>query len=630
MILSPGFYIKAFEARGAEVVASRVDFDASCNVIVGKSDTGKTTLFRLLEFVLGKTGDVKLSSEWAGYTQFFVEIHTAKYETYTLMRKTGENVVLVKQCTITEFLNVTNNNTYGIGANAKVNISDFLLQLGEVKDAFFKAYEKKRPFRLSYSMIRHLFFVDEVRISSDEPSFYAREKNSNSMLYQNQFAYLMTGEDDRTFVPAEEKKVAQSRVNGIIEYLKEEIANLLDERDSIGDVDYISMGDKSFIDTYRSKLSSVSDSLDSLYERQRNVKAKISLLEGEMEELSFFINRLGHLKGNYELELQRLEFINQGTEYLTSLTGNTCPICGTELDEHHILNIEHSKYKEALQQEYANTKFKLNDISGLIAVKKKELEEKLGRLGVIRSEENNIQSEIDRITPNYDILTQMISNAEANLKKRMRFNQLKELIERKEKEQKDAEALLAEIGRRKTKKEEEKDYINDQYLAALKDVLMGFNFIKDEDEVSFSLQDFDITVNGKSRATYGKGNRAITCTAALLSLMDFLISKERNISRLIVLDSPVCTKYDGNSDDSERPDDHVLDAFAKYCNDKEWPYQVIIMDNKIDSSEQIDKTKYPNIHFVEFGTEERPGLFLTRLEGDKKKDDLEVQSLPLF
>lgn len=618
MILSPGFYIKAFEARGTDVEASRVDFDASCNVIVGKSDTGKTTLFRLLEFVLGKTGDVKLSSEWAGYSQFFIEIHTTGDEIYTLMRKTGENTILVKHCAITDFLNVAKSEAYGIGANARVNISDFLLQLGEVKDAFFKANEKRKPYRLSYAMIRHLFFVDEVRISSDEPSFYAREKNPNPMLYQNIFAFLMTGEDDRNYVPAEERKVAQSRVNGKIEYLKEEIANLLDERDNIGDVDYISMSDKSFIDTYRSKLSSVSGTLDSLYERQRNVKAQISLQEGEIEELSFFINRLVNLKDNYELELKRLEFINQGTDYLTSLSGNTCPICGTELDEHHILNIEHSKYKEALQQEYANTKFKLNDISGLITVKKKELEEKTVRLSEIRAEEKNIQTEIDRITPNYDILTQMISNAEANMKKRMRFNQLNELIERKEQEQKDAEALLTEISRRRSKKEEEKDYINEKYLKALKEVLLGFNFIKEEDEVAFSLQDFDITVNGKPRATYGKGNRAITCTAALLSLMDFLIAEERNISRLIVLDSPVCTKYDGNSGDTERPDDHVLDAFAKYCNDKEWPYQVIIMDNKIDSSEQIDKSKYPNIHFVEFGTEERPGLFLTRLEGDKK------------
>ena len=42
---------------------------------------------------------------------------------------------------------------------------------------------------------------------------------------------------------------------------------------------------------------------------------------------------------------------------------------------------------------------------------------------------------------------------------------------------------------------------------------------------------------------------------------------------------------------------------------------MIIFDNKIDSdTEIINKEQYPNIHFVEFGTDERPGLFLPNVE----------------
>lgn len=61
----------------------------------------------------------------------------------------------------------------------------------------------------------------------------------------------------------------------------------------------------------------------------------------------------------------------------------------------------------------------------------------------------------------------------------------------------------------------------------------------------------------------------------------------------------------------------MLDAYAKYCNDKKWSYQVIVFDNKIDSdSENVNKELYPNIHFVEFGTEERPGLFIIKEDND--------------
>lgn len=629
MIKPPGFYIRAFEARGPHVEASRVDFIDGCNVIVGKSDTGKTTLFRLMEFVLGKTEGVKLSYEWSGYTTFLLEIATAKGEVYTLVRKHEENNILVKNCTIGFYDDVVKYNTYNIGSNAKVNISDFLLQLSDVKDAFIKAAEKKMPFRFTYPMIRHLFFVDEVRISSDEPSFYPREKNRNIMLYQNQFAYLMTGEDDRNFMPTEEKKVAQSRVNGKIDYLKDEIERLNKEQSELGDVSYVSMSDKSFVDTYRSQLKSVSGTLDTLYVKQQDAKSKVTFLEHEREELAFFINRLKLLKANYVLELQRLEFINQGSEYLSMLNGNTCPICGSDLDKEHILNIEHSKYKEALLQEFSNTRFKLNDISGLILVKEQELISKENLCIETEEEIRKLQNEIDRITPNCDVLTQMISNAESNIKKSIKYYQLGELIERKQKEMIDAEEQLKEIGKKKTKKDEKKEIINEDYLSMLKDVLLGLNFIQEEDSVSFNQSDFDITINNKSRATYGKGNRAITCTAALLALMDYLIKKERNVSRVIVLDSPVCTKYDGNLTDSDRPDDHVLDAFAKYCNEKEWQYQVIILDNKIDSSDQINIDKYPNIHFVQFGTDERRGLFLTKMDSEENMNE-EIDTLPLF
>ena len=109
--------------------------------------------------------------------------------------------------------------------------------------------------------------------------------------------------------------------------------------------------------------------------------------------------------------------------------------------------------------------------------------------------------------------------------------------------------------------------------------------------------------------------------------MDYCMQKERPFSRLLVYDSPLCTKYGKAS--SDRATDNVLDAYAKYCNDKEWPYQVIIFDNKIDSDpENVNKELYPNIHFVVFGTEERPGLFLPPEESNE--DENETVEITLF
>ena len=49
-----GFYIKEFEARGNGKKPARVSFINGCNVIYGGSDNGKTTLFKLIDFIFEK------------------------------------------------------------------------------------------------------------------------------------------------------------------------------------------------------------------------------------------------------------------------------------------------------------------------------------------------------------------------------------------------------------------------------------------------------------------------------------------------------------------------------------------------------------------------------------------------
>lgn len=80
MMNNNGLYIKEFEARGENVSTSKLTFQKGCNVVLGKSDTGKTTLYSIIEFVLGKGSiDLTLPPEGDGYTDFLLEIHTYVY-----------------------------------------------------------------------------------------------------------------------------------------------------------------------------------------------------------------------------------------------------------------------------------------------------------------------------------------------------------------------------------------------------------------------------------------------------------------------------------------------------------------------------------------------------------------------
>ena len=99
-----GLYIKEFEARGENVSTSKLTFQKGCNVLLGKSDTGKTTLYSIIEFVLGKGSiDLTLPPEGDGYTDFLLEIQTYDERVYTLRRSINSMSVYVSPCLLSEY-----------------------------------------------------------------------------------------------------------------------------------------------------------------------------------------------------------------------------------------------------------------------------------------------------------------------------------------------------------------------------------------------------------------------------------------------------------------------------------------------------------------------------------------------
>lgn len=622
-----GFYIKEFEARGEGCTPSHVTFEKGFNAVVGKSDTGKTALFDLLEYLLGKSSTaVDLPPEGANHDIFFIEIHTYDERVFTIMRKQGETNVVVKECVLAEFESTTNKGVkYGVTANSSVKLSDFLLSLSGVPNIFIKKSDKAKTQKLTYPQIRHIVFVNEDKTTSKTiPSLFYDAVYTNITLYRHTLSYLMSGEDDRDFVPNEAPDVKRSRINGRIEYLQNEIDDLEKEKLALaGADDYISMSDKAFVDQYKASMSILTRTLDSLVDELEKQQELSRKLREEKVELGLFVVRLQQLKENYDLELSRLEFINHGTSYLNALTTNKCPLCGTEINAGHILDLEHSKYHAALQQEYAEVQFKIKDITNLIAQKEKELIDKEEAYLVCVNTIAGLKKRIENIKPDYDKLTQLIKKGEENLSRKLRYEQIGALIEKKKNEIEVSQNQLKEVKSTK-KKEPEETYVTDEFLSIVTGILKSIKFIDNETSIGFDAKSNDLLVGGRKRATYGKGNRSILSCVMNFALMDYCYEKQRPFSRLLVYDSPLCTKYD-----TEQAENNVLDAYAKYCNDKDWNYQVIIFDNKIDSSLKINTDIYPNIHFVEFGTEERPGLFLKE-DISTGEDRNTIEFVPLF
>lgn len=91
-----GFYIKSLVATGPNVVDARIDFAKGCNLIFGKSDTGKSHILHLIEYLLGKK-ELATVVEGQEYDCYYLEI--AEYSTdnvFTIQRRLKENKSIVK------------------------------------------------------------------------------------------------------------------------------------------------------------------------------------------------------------------------------------------------------------------------------------------------------------------------------------------------------------------------------------------------------------------------------------------------------------------------------------------------------------------------------------------------------
>jgi len=79
---------------------------------------------------------------------------------------------------------------------------------------------------------------------------------------------------------------------------------------------------------------------------------------------------------------------------------------------------------------------------------------------------------------------------------------------------------------------------------------------------------FDIVISNKGRGSYGKGRRAISYTACLLGFLDFCISEQKSFSNLIIIDSPLTTFKDKETEeeDFESIDDQFFEDFRQLEN----------------------------------------------------------------
>ncbi|WP_289766557.1 AAA family ATPase [Bacteroides acidifaciens] len=583
------------------MVDARIDFAKGCNLIFGKSDTGKSHILHLIEYLLGKK-ELATVVEGQEYDCYYLEI--AEYSTdnvFTIQRRLKENKSIVKAVSYKLFHNEnTRGEEYSISySKNKTTLSSFLLRLsGFNPETILKKSIYDRTV-LSYTHIRHLILANENRVVSENPIFNPSNQHIDKTLEKSIIYFLTSGEDDANFNPPEKPEIKKARIQGKMEIIDDVIKSKENQIVEIGDADYADFSDPSFLKEYQKTFDKTAKELDNLNEQRLNLESKISGLRSKQIFVESFLNRLKLLHEHYELDIDRYDFIYQGHQVI-ELIGDTtiCPLCKSHIDAQ---NIEDG-FAEALKVEFSNLIQRRDESASMIRCKEQELENILVTVRTLSSELSSIVEKIRNIEFKIDGIRETLMRYQHNIENKTRLNDLQEETQYLRNEYNKLKNDLKDAGQKQESYDKESN-IKDEFCNLLKQKLQEWE-LDDSQTVVFDESKFDFILGGKDRLSCGKGARGVTCTAILMTLVEFCIKHDIPFTRTLVIDSPITAHF---SDEKLPAEETTQYKFFQYINDKVTDYQLIVIDNK--SPKQEDRTNLSNINYIEFSSDGRRGFY---------------------
>lgn len=609
-----GFYIKELRITGPGKEDAVLTLEKGFNVINGPSNTGKSYIFKCIDYMFGadKLREIKESK---GYENIFLEIRDFKDDTpITILRYMNKKSILYTFSDIGDFYNTKHHKLKeDHDPNGDDNISKFLLKLiGITENKYMLSNKIGKKKTLGFRSIVNLSMISETKIISDTESPVFNKIKTDETYCKSVFKFLLTTFDDINCEEIEKAEIRKAKIDSKIEYIDNEMKKLTEEKFALQKQIEVASFDKIVdINEYSEEIEKIEKLIDEkrndIIDKQ-NIQNKLNL---QRNQLSLLLDKFKILNDQYKSDLERLSFLQTGDDCLNQIHINSCPICNSKIDD-NVFNEEFSiEILDASQQEKVKINLHIFELN-------KTIESTILEIDELESTNKTYEQEINKCKQDVEAfilreLTPLRSVLKAYLEVVNLENKVKSIEERFVSKNEE----LINLSKAKKQKQPKIDYkstIPSEILNDFSDEI--FNTLtewgyEDLENINFDEMEQDIVINNQARKNNGKGFRAFFYAAFSVSLMNYLIDRKLPFSRVLLLDSPVTTLKENDSKAGTNEDDEMIDvsmqdslfiALSKKSSDR----QVIIFENK-ELPQQVEKCNH--IEFTKGKSLGRYGFF---------------------
>ncbi|WP_051357842.1 AAA family ATPase [Leisingera caerulea] len=563
-----------------------IEFSDGLNIVFGPSNTGKSSILDAIDFMMGRERKLKEIPEHVGYSDISLGLEFSDQSKFTVVRSIdGGHYKLFSGLHNAppedqEFQTLREKNS----TKKEQSLSDFILERIGLAGKLLKRNARNDKEKLSIRTLLPIFVVDETNIQTEGSPFMSGQFTKRTS-ETSRLKLLLTGVDDSSLVSektSEAEKISRSARAGLLDDL------IQDMRTKI-----LSVASKdTTIDELRDQESKLNGSIEqantSLQAHQKGYYEALSARNSDRKQLHEKTERLSEVKSmrkrfnillsHYLSDVERLDGIIESGALVSALSDEICPLCGAtpeNQDPDHACDGDIDSIVQAAQAEKSKVLLLHRDLSRTLEQLSMEEQEVDGQIVAQRAQLDESQKSLNLLEPDF---TQSRTDYSELISKKSQVSKAIGLFETLE----DLQTRFQSPDEGETP---DKNTDSTKVPAvALYDLAQEIEKLLEEwnlpnaDNVHFSDDEMDIVINGKHRASNGKGHRSITHSATSIGLARLLERKSLPRPGFVILDSPLIAYEEPDEDDEVSQTDLNEKFFADL---QKWnSTQTIIFENK--------------------------------------------------